>query len=185
MRIAILCKHRRERARLQELLAARGNHIEVGGIDSSPPDLATYDLAIAQYRDGVDTIRDLRQAAPRLHILALLATVDSRSVEGCISAGADDFMAMRACPEEVVARAGLPARLQDRLDPQQDGLGNLLAIRDAPQQLSHEIGAMFGLSMTHTSPSEAPPSAGAALTLTAADLDAKLELQIGISSGSG
>lgn len=189
MKVVLAIPNTRERERVGTILRARGFDV-----DDCPDREVTVDAAGSFYADVVvchdrgGSIRNIRAAASdrRVYIIAMLTTVEGKSVHTAMEDGADDFMVMRACSEEVVARVEMPDRIAAWAGGEsEDKLKKLIAWQDAPRLLSQEVGAMFGVFAEEGVHMGDIPDYAAHIIATSPEDGTEVEMLVGLTADWG
>ena len=81
------------------------------------PDIVIQDLLMPGGIDGIETIRRLRRALPRVKVIALTASTDEARMVGALRVGAEGYVRKDAEPETLLAAIRAVAAGATYLDP--------------------------------------------------------------------
>ena len=81
------------------------------------PDIVIQDLLMPGGIDGVETTLRIRQASPRVRVVALTASTDDARMMGVLRAGADGYVRKDAEPEILLAAVRAVAQGKTYIDP--------------------------------------------------------------------
>ena len=126
IRVVVADDHKVVRAGIRELLAdepdievvgeARDGREAVEFALAQRPDVVVMDINMPEL-SGVEATRQIRAAAPEVHVLALTAYQDDPYVYGLLDAGASGYILKTAEGQEIVRAVRATAAGQSAIDP--------------------------------------------------------------------
>ncbi|WP_295577008.1 response regulator transcription factor [uncultured Lamprocystis sp.] len=130
MRVLLIDDHALFRFGLQELLERRGIEVVaalrdgrtgVARVAETLPDVVLLDLRMPEH-DGVEVLRELRTAHPRMPIAMLTTSADERDVIASLQAGAQGYLLKDMEPDALIAALGEVVRGRTVVAPELIGI---------------------------------------------------------------
>lgn len=189
MRVVVAIPNNRERERYTTLLGARGvDVVECAEREVTAEIARDFRADVVLCHDRSQNIKTVRATASdvRPFIIALIANIEGNSIQRALGDGADDFMALRAIPDEIFARVDMPERIAQWSGPgSDDKLRKTVAWQDAPRLLSQEVGAMFGVFAAEGQHAGEIPDHAARIVATSPEDGTEIEMHVGLTSEWG